>query len=201
MSTHPHPGKSREERYALFETPIGPCGIAWSELGVTRLQLPEMDRGATEHRLLDSRLRASEAPPAVIQDVISELQRYLRGDRVDFSPIALDLTGVSPFYRKVYEAARAVGWGQTTTYGVLARQVGAPGAARAVGQSMSKNPTAIIIPCHRVLASGNRVGGFSAFGGTFAKEHLLALEGVSLNVAKAAQQALPFGQPEATSAS
>jgi methylated-DNA-[protein]-cysteine S-methyltransferase len=201
MSTNPHPGKPREEQYALFETPIGPCGIAWSERGLTRLQLPEMDHGATEHRLLDSRLRASEAPPAAIQQVIAQLQSYLAGERVDFAAVPLDLAGVSPFYRKVYEAARAVGWGQTTTYGVLARQVGVPGAARAVGQSMSKNPIAIIIPCHRVLASGNRVGGFSAFGGTFAKEHLLALEGVSLNVSKAAQQALPFGQPEATSAS
>jgi methylated-DNA-[protein]-cysteine S-methyltransferase len=112
---------------------------------------------------------------------------------VDFSTVALDLSDVPPFFRKIYGTARNVGWGETTTYGVLARQVGVPGAARAVGQSMARNPVAIIIPCHRVLASGNRVGGFSAFGGTFAKAHLLALEGVSLNASKATQTALPFG--------
>jgi len=200
MSTHPQPVAPTVEHYTLFETPIGPCGIAWSEVGVTRFQLPEADRGATEHRLLIHQLRLSDTPPATVTHAISEVQRYLNGDQVDFTPIRLDLTGVSPFYRQVYEAARAVGWGQTTTYGVLARRVGAPGAARAVGQAMSRNPITLIIPCHRVLASGNRVGGFSAFGGTFAKEHLLALEGVSLNVSKAAQQALPFGHPEPTPA-
>src|SRR4029453_16269598 len=83
-------------------------------------------------------------------------------------------------HRKIYDAARLLDWGQTATDGELARQAGSPGAARAVGQAMGHNPVPIIIPCHRVLASGRKIGGFSAFGGALTKAHLLALEGVHL---------------------
>ena len=93
----------------------------------------------------------------------------------------LDLTGVGDFHRRIYDLTRDVGWGETITYGELARRVGAPGAARAVGQAMGRNPIPIIIPCHRVLASGGKVGGFSAFGGAVTKTRLLALEGVHLD--------------------
>ena len=89
-----------------------------------------------------------------------------------------------PFYVRVYEIARQIGWGETATYGELAARVGSPGAARGVGQALSRNPVAVIIPCHRILASGNKVGGFSAFGGTVSKERLLALEGVRLGAPK-----------------
>jgi methylated-DNA-[protein]-cysteine S-methyltransferase len=169
------------EHYCLFETAIGPCGVAWSERGLTRLQLPESDRSATEKRLrANSPSAGAEDPPPRIKQVISEVQRYLAGRKVDFSAIAVDLTDASPFHRKIYEAARSVGWGHTASYGDLARQVGSPTAARAVGQALGRNPIPIVIPCHRVLASGHRIGGFSAFGGTSAKERLLALEGVSV---------------------
>jgi len=175
--------------YCLFETDLGACGVAWSELGLTRFQLPEADKRATERRLT---LRApnsrAEAPPAQIEKAIIDVQRYMAGERVDFSAIALDLTGVPPFYVEIYAAARRVGWGETATYGELARQVGAPGAARAVGQAMSRNPVAVIIPCHRILASGNKVGGFSAFGGTVSKQRLLGLEGVRIGASKTAGQ-------------
>ena len=175
--------------YCLFDTDLGACGVAWSERGVARFQLPEATRRATEQRLM---LRApnprAEAPPPRIAQVIADVQRYMAGERVDFTPIALDLSGVAPFYVEVYAAARRVGWGETATYGDLARQAGAPGAARAVGQAMSRNPVAVIIPCHRILASGNKVGGFSAFGGPVSKQRLLGLEGVRLGAAKAAGQ-------------
>jgi methylated-DNA-[protein]-cysteine S-methyltransferase len=174
-------GSPRQEHYSLFDTPIGPCGVAWSVSGLTRLQLPESDPSTTEERIRarSTNLRA-EGPPSSIRDVIASLRRYLRGDRIDFSSVSIDLTGVSPFHRKVYDAARSVGWGHTASYGELARQAGSPAAARAVGQALSRNPIAIIVPCHRILASGNKVGGFSAFGGTCIKEHLLALEGIHL---------------------
>jgi methylated-DNA-[protein]-cysteine S-methyltransferase len=175
--------------YCLFDTDLGACGVAWSERGLVRFQLPEANRRATEKRL---KLRApnssAKAPPRQIEAVITSVQRYMSGERVDFTPIALDLTGVSPFYAAIYAAARRVGWGETATYGDLARLAGAPGAARAVGQAMSRNPVAVIIPCHRILASGNKVGGFSAFGGTVSKQRLLGLEGVRLGAAKAAGQ-------------
>jgi methylated-DNA-[protein]-cysteine S-methyltransferase len=166
------------QSYCLFDTTMGPCGIAWSAQGLTRLQLAERERSATEKRLRAraANLRPDEPPPAVAQ-VITDIQRYLAGERIDFSPVAIDLSGVDSFRRSIYEAARSVGWGTTSTYGELARQAGYPGAARDVGQAMGRNPVAIIIPCHRIVAAGNKLGGFSAYQGTFAKERLLALEG------------------------
>lgn len=169
------------EHYCLFDTDFGTCGIAWTEHGLARLQLPEADGAATERRL---RARAgstrSNAPPAGPARAIEQVRRYAAGANVDFSGVTLDLGGVAPFQRRIYEATRRVGWGQTSTYGALAREVGVPGAARAVGQAMGHNPVPIIIPCHRVLAAGGKVGGFSAFGGAIAKQRLLALEGVHL---------------------
>jgi methylated-DNA-[protein]-cysteine S-methyltransferase len=112
---------------------------------------------------------------------MTAVERYAAGKRIDFSMLALDLQGVGDFHRQIYEAARRVGWGETVTYGELARRVGSPGAARAVGQAMGRNPIPLIIPCHRVLASGHKIGGFSAFGGAVTKTRLLALEGVHLD--------------------
>lgn len=176
--TNPGNAASRQQHYCLFDTAIGPCGIAWTEQGVTRLQLPESDRAKTEKRM-KSRSAGSgpHVPPPAIEKVIADVRRYMTGERVDFYAASVDLTGVAALQRKLYELLRSVAWGQTTTYGALARRLGLPDA-RDVGQAMGKNPIPVIIPCHRVLAAGNRLGGFSAPGGVFTKERLLALEGV-----------------------
>ena len=169
------------EHYCLFETAIGACGVAWSDRGVTRLQLPEGSRSATECRLRGRGANASAGvPPAVVRAAIRLLERYFAGEQVDLSGVALDLRGVSPFHRQIYDAARALAWGKTATYGELAQRAGARDAARAVGQAMGKNPVPIIIPCHRVLAAGGKIGGFSAHGGPGTKRRLLTLEGVHL---------------------
>jgi methylated-DNA-[protein]-cysteine S-methyltransferase len=167
-----------DKHYCLFDTAIGACGVAWGERGLVRLQLPESDRNATERRLRAIAAKASQAPPAEIGRLITDIQGYMTGRRVDFAAVAVDFTDAEPFEQKVYEAARSVPWGQTLSYGELARQTSSPGAARAVGQVLSRNPVPIVIPCHRVLAKGRRVGGFSAHGGTLTKKRLLALEGV-----------------------
>jgi methylated-DNA-[protein]-cysteine S-methyltransferase len=164
--------------YRLFDTAIGPCGVAWNDRGLTRLQLPEADASATERRLSGRAAKASEAAPATIDQVIAEVQDYMTGRNVDFAAVAVDLTNVDPFQLKVYEAARAITWGHTVSYGELARRTGFPDGARAVGQALARNPVPIIIPCHRILAKGHRVGGFSAPGGIFTKERLLGLEGI-----------------------
>ena len=101
------------------------------------------------------------------------------------------LTARTTFSRQIYQALRAIGWGHTTTYGTLAKALGAgPQAARDVGQAMAKNPVPLIIPCHRVLAAGGKVGGFSAPGGATAKVHMLELEGVHVGTPEPAQQSL-----------
>ena len=179
----------RSMHYAVFDSAIGTCGVAWSDAGVTRFQLPEASPEATEKRLRGSPDGPSrQAPPPAVAHAIADLQRYFAGKKVDFTVVEVDLEGVPPFYVRVYEIARQIGWGETATYGELAARVGSPGAARGVGQALSRNPVAVIIPCHRILASGNKVGGFSAFGGSVSKERLLALEDVRLGVPKDCRQ-------------
>jgi len=169
-----------DERYQLFPTAFGTCGIAWRDGGLTRLQLPERDVSATERRLSREATPAQpdEEPPHA-QWAIVALQRYFAGRAVDFSGILVDLDRCSSFHQRIYAALREVAWGKTTTYGALAAEVGSPDAARAIGQAMGRNPLPIIIPCHRVLASGGKIGGFSAPGGATTKERLLVLEGVA----------------------
>jgi len=172
---------SRGDGYCLFDTVFGVCGIGWSEAGITRLQLPCTDTADTERRLRrETEGAAAGHPPGAVSAVIVDLQRYFAGATIDFRPVRLDLAGASPTFRTIYGAAREVGWGDTTSYGELARKVGSPGAARVVGRAMATNPVPIIIPCPRVLASGGGLGGFSAFGGTVQKERLLILERVRL---------------------
>jgi methylated-DNA-[protein]-cysteine S-methyltransferase len=173
--------------YAIFDTAGGFCGIAWSEAGVSRFQLPTDTADATERLLLRKLSDArAQTPPAAIAETIERVKRYFTGESVDFSGVCLDLTGQSAHARDIYAALREVGWGRTTTYGELARAVGAEGweAARAVGQAMGKNPVALIIPCHRCLAAGGKLGGFSAPGGEFSKLKMLELEGVRPGAAK-----------------
>ncbi len=174
-------------QYHLFDTTIGTCGIAWSERGVVRFQLPDTEDGETEKKLkarvpgMAQAQRVETGLPAAITDALAQLRRYFSGSKPDFSGIAVDIGHVGDFRRAIYDQLRMVRFGQTVTYGELAKRVGSgPEAAREVGQAMGSNPVPVIIPCHRVLAAGNKIGGFSAPGGTMTKERLLALEGVEL---------------------
>ncbi len=180
------------ERYLIFETAGGACGIAWNSAGITRFQLPARSAAVTERNLLQ-RLPAGEpgpAPPQVL-DAVADVRKYFLGAKVDFSGFDLDLEGQDEFFRQIYAAARRVPWGHTTTYGTLAKELGVgPEAARDVGQAMAKNPIPLIIPCHRVLAAGGKVGGFSAPGGAAAKIRMLEIEGVHVGPPPAAQQSL-----------
>ena len=180
--------------YLIFETAGGFCGIAWSDAGIARFQLPTKTAETTE-RLLLRRLPEAEpgAPTPGVIETIAAVQRYFQGEETDFSGVELDLAGQDAFFKDIYAAARRVGWGSTTTYGALARELGAgPEAARDVGQAMAKNPVALIIPCHRVLAAGGKIGGFSAPGGSSSKARMLELEGVQLGPPPPAQQSLLF---------
>lgn len=173
--------KSEDLGYHLLDTAFGVCGLAWSGRGLTRLQLPERNRLATEERMqARGQLLAPAKPPVGVAAAVEALQRYFAGQQADFGEIELDLSDTPPFFMSIYRLTRAIGWGETATYGDLAERAGSPGSARAVGQAMARNPLPIIIPCHRVLAANRKVGGFSAPGGTVTKERLLAMEGVSL---------------------
>lgn len=180
--------------YHIFETAAGFCGIAWREAGISRFQLPTSSAESTE-RLLKRRLPKAVPAKATpqVEEAIAAVKRYFEGERIDFSGVAIDLEEQDELFRTIYTATRRIGWGRTTTYGTLAKEIGAgPEAARDVGQAMAKNPVALIIPCHRVLAAGGKLGGFSAPGGSTAKMRMLELEGVHLGPPEAAQQSLDF---------
>jgi methylated-DNA-[protein]-cysteine S-methyltransferase len=180
--------------YHIFETAGGFCGIAWSGRGISRFQLPAQSAEATQRNLL-RRLPGAQpgTPTAEVFEAVSAAKRYFEGERIDFSHFQLDLDQQDDFFRKIYAAARRVGWGHTTTYGTLAKEVGAgPEAARDVGQAMARNPVPLLIPCHRVLAAGGKVGGFSAPGGSNAKIRMLELERVQVGPPPSAQQSLEF---------
>lgn len=183
--------QTHDAHYVVFDTAIGAIGLAWNDRGVTRLRLPEADSAMMDRRMQKAARAWTGDPPQPIAQLIADIRRFVKGRAVDFSAVALDLTPVAdPFHRTVYDALRKVRWGETATYGELARRAGAtePEAARQVGQAMARNPVPVIIPCHRVLASGNKIGGFSAPGGASTKERLLALEGLHFD---GGQPALP----------
>jgi methylated-DNA-[protein]-cysteine S-methyltransferase len=128
-----------------------------------------------------------------VVEAVAAVKRYFEGEETDFSDFALDLSDQDAFFKQIYAAARQVGWGHTTTYGALAKELGAgPEAARDVGQAMAQNPVALIIPCHRVLAAGGKVGGFSAPGGSAAKIRMLELEGIHVAPPEPAQRSFGF---------
>lgn len=171
------------ELYSIFETAGGVCGIAWTDKGVVRFQLPTKSDEAAE-RLMRRRLSpdaVASVPTPEIDRIISDVRRYFEGSAIDFGQIALDLGRQDEFFQQIYENVRRLAWGETTTYGRMARQLGAgPEAARTVGEAMAKNPVPLIIPCHRVLAAGGKIGGFSAPGGAASKARMLELEGIRL---------------------
>ena len=179
--------------YCLIATAMGPVGLAWSETGLLRLQLPSVEGWSLVDRLARSLGDGVEAdPPSWLAPTVVKLQQYFNGVKVDLSLCPLDLDAVPEFFRRLYLEMLNLKWGETVTYGELAERAGAPGAAQAVGQAMGKNPIPIIVPCHRVLASGNKTGGFSAPGGTRTKLKLLDMEGVRLGARDPAQMAFAF---------
>ena len=163
--------------FTFFDTPIGRCAIAWGGRGIAGVQLPEARDTATRARLLSRVPDAREAPPPPeVRRALDAIAALFAGEPQDLSAVALDMERVPAFHRRVYETARAIPPGATLSYGEVAARLGAPGAARAVGQALRRNPFALLVPCHRVLASGAKIGGFSANGGITTKLRLLALE-------------------------
>ncbi len=167
------------EGFALFDTAIGRCAIAWSAQGIVGVLLPERDDAKLRARLVRRYPGAREAtPPDTASRAIDSIVALICGERRDLADIVLDLGGVPEFNRRVYAVARTIGPGATLTYGAIAAQLGEPDA-RGVGEAMGRNPCPVIVPCHRVVAAGGKTGGFSAPGGAATKRRLLAIEGAS----------------------
>jgi methylated-DNA-[protein]-cysteine S-methyltransferase len=168
--------------FTIFDTAIGRCGIVWGERGITSVQLPMGDEKKTRTRLEQRHDDLVETPPpAKVQAAIDGIVELLEGKPNDLADVVLDLDGVPEFNRGVYDIARTIPPGKTMTYGDIAKKLGGVELSRDVGQALGRNPCPIVVPCHRVLAAGNKPGGFSANGGVVTKLKMLAIEGAPVN--------------------
>jgi methylated-DNA-[protein]-cysteine S-methyltransferase len=158
--------------YTTFNTIMGWVGILGSSKGTRRTTLPRPS-AQDARRLLGEPADYADPSPNLFQDLIERSQAYFNGDKIDF-PDEFDLSGATPFQRQVWEITRLIPYGDTRSYKWVAEQIGKPGASRAVGQALAKNPLPILIPCHRVVSIDSRLGGFS--GGLAMKRQLLHLE-------------------------
>ena len=163
------------KKYSAFNTPLGWTAVMASREGLLAVTLPHSSEAGALGELGEAINRAERSPLSFV-GLAERLQAYFSGRKVDF-PDLIDLSGATPFQRQVWQAARMIPYGETQTYLWIARRIGKPGAARAVGQALGRNPLLIVIPCHRVVASGGGLGGFG--GGLEMKRRLLKLEGVS----------------------
>jgi methylated-DNA-[protein]-cysteine S-methyltransferase len=157
-------------RHVAFETALGMCGVRWSELGITEVLLPPA-RGPVA--------RNSELGdvPASVAEAIAGIAALLSGERCDLRSVVLDEHALDEFDQGVYAATREIGAGETASYGEIARAIGAPQEARAVGAALGRNPFPVVVPCHRVLAADGGLHGFSAPGGLRTKRRMLEIEG------------------------
>jgi len=164
--------------YSVFDTTVGRCGIAWGHAGVVGVHLPEAREIETRRRMLRQYPDARELrPPPEVEMVVEGIVALLRGQPADFTDIALDMQGISPFNRRVYDFTRTIPRGETLTFAEVAKRLGASGASHAVGQAIVRNPFTILVPCHRVLPAAGEADGFCANGGVVSKRRLLSLEG------------------------
>jgi methylated-DNA-[protein]-cysteine S-methyltransferase len=170
------------QSFAIFDTAIGPCGIVWGERGISGVQLPMSNEEKTRKRILQRNGDIPEAEPtAEVGCAIEAIKELLTGKPNDLKGVVLDLDGVPEFDRGVYDIARTIPPGKTMTYGDIAKKLGGVELSRDVGQALGHNPCPIVVPCHRVLAAGNKPGGFSANGGVVTKLKMLEIEGAVVN--------------------
>jgi methylated-DNA-[protein]-cysteine S-methyltransferase len=170
------------QHFALFDTAIGVCGIEWGPRGINGVQLPMGSIEKTRTRIRQRHGDIAETEPtAEVQRAIGRIVELLAGKPDDLRDIVLDLEGVPEFNRGVYDIARSIPPGQTMTYGDIAKRLGGVELSRDVGQALGRNPCPIVVPCHRVLAAGQKPGGFSAKGGVSTKLKMLAIEGAAIN--------------------
>jgi methylated-DNA-[protein]-cysteine S-methyltransferase len=166
----------QQSYYVIFNTAAGWVGLLGSATGLKRTTLPQPSE---EQAIADLCIDFTKTilTQKYFNDLVKRFQDYFAGKRVDF-PDKLDLNESTAFQLQVWEATRQIPYGQTRSYSQIAYKIGKPGAARAVGQALGKNPLPIIIPCHRVLNNNGALGGFS--GGRKMKEYLLTLEKIQL---------------------
>lgn len=170
--------KPRVLRGSLVETDQGWIGVVGSDDGLIALEFPLSDRDVALRRLLETSPCNLDIDEHAFVELAEELKRYFAGEPVCFSE-GLDPSLGTPFQRRVWDKVRSIPYGATMSYGEVARLVGSPGAARAVGSAMHSNPVPIVVPCHRVIGADGALRGFG--GGLELKRQLLRMEGVDIS--------------------
>ncbi len=160
--------------YRLVQTDLGWCGFVMSPRGLRGVETPQKSAAAAR-RLIRQRHPQAEENPRLAARFAGQLQAYFRGEATTFD-VSLDLHEHTAFQRRVWQACEQVAYGTTSSYRDLARAVGKPQAARAVGMAMKRNPVPIVIPCHRICRHDGSLGGYSGAGGLNLKRRLLAME-------------------------
>jgi len=166
----------------FFDTAIGWCGLAWDGNNILGFQLPEPTKDLTERKMRSQypSLGGDAVPNRVIADLCRDVVSHVEGRAQDFTKVSIDISTLTPFSKRVYEFTRAIPVGKTISYGELAKRIGSPNSARAVGRALGANPIPLLVPCHRVIAANGALTGFSATGGVDLKAHLLEIERMSL---------------------
>ena len=165
--------KGDELTFALFDTCLGWMGIVSSPYGLRNVILPHKSKESVLAQAIICGCIAENDDLAYFGNLPHRLRQYLEGEPVTFAD-KLDLSGATCFQQNVWQTVQSIPYGETRSYGWVADRIGSPKAARAVGQTLGRNPLPIVIPCHRIVASDGRLGGFR--GGLEIKEYLLRLE-------------------------
>jgi methylated-DNA-[protein]-cysteine S-methyltransferase len=183
--------------YTIFDTAIGRCGIAWGAAGVVGVQLPQAREIETRKRLFQLYPDAREMrPPPDVKEAIEGIAALVRGKPCDFSDVTLDMSGIPNFDQRVYQVTREIPRGKTMTCEEIAVRLKASGAVRSVAQAIAKNPFMVVVPCHRVLESGDYAGRISPHGGIISRRLLLSIEGTPCPSSKTLFDALlPVAPP------
>jgi methylated-DNA-[protein]-cysteine S-methyltransferase len=166
-------------KYTIFNTKWGYFGLAAGDNGLLRTCLPLAVPEKVESQLLQN-LRDPRYDKFLLKAIQNRVSAYFEGVSIDFGDVPVALNSVSRFCSLVLAACRNIGFGRTVTYSGLAKKIGHPAAARAVGGALTGNPMPLIIPCHRIVRSDGKIGGFSAPGGKNLKAKLLKHEQAAL---------------------
>ena len=162
-------------KYTIFQTKWGYFGLVGTEYALCRTQLPGPKREKIKSLLL-KKMPAAQFDKSLFRPLQEQIIAYFEGAYMDFRNIPIELEGFSSFLGSVLTACRNIRFGRTISYSGLAKEIGRPAAARAVGGALAKNPLPLIIPCHRIIRSDGKIGGFSAIGGKDLKAKMLKHE-------------------------
>ena len=183
---------SSPQRYAVFRTALGVCGLAWQDETVTAVRLPDARHELTGQTLARLTGGSEDTPSGHIRDAMDAITALLDGEKTDLRFISCDRSRVDPFAQRVYDLTRAIDVGETRTYGHIAQALGDKTQSRRVGQCLGRNPFPIIVPCHRVMGANGKLTGFSAPGGTTTKLKMLEIEGAHIGEPAGLFDALPL---------